>query len=243
MYPFEHWFQNARQYCEQYGRPLVSLCYAQSLDGSLTAQRGKMMPLSDFLANRLTQQIRAAHQGILIGVNTVLSDDPQLTVRLVTGPDPQPIILDSRLRIPLEARLLQAGRHAPKPWIATTSLAKQARIDELQSRGAQILHTPADPQGRVDLPALLSRLASLGIHSLMVEGGAQVITSFLSQGLADLAVITISPCLVGGWNVVETGRLAPGTRPVDFPHLVESGSEWLGENLVVWGKLKFSPKG
>jgi GTP cyclohydrolase II len=126
----------SRRHLERTRRPLVTLCYAQSLDGSLTAQRGSPLALSSEDSFRFVHRVRAASDAILVGIGTVLADDPQLTVRLVDGPHPQPIVLDTRLRFPLHARLLE--RPGPKPWIVTSENADQGRQQLLESAGATI---------------------------------------------------------------------------------------------------------
>jgi riboflavin-specific deaminase-like protein len=161
------------------GRPWVSLCYAQSLDGSLTARPGESTALSGPDSSKLTHRLRAAHDAILVGVGTVLANDPRLTVRLVEGRNPQPVILDSRLRTPPQAHLVQA--HPLRAWIATTQEGMVGSSDALASlAGVRMLALPVDPQGRVSMLALLDHLGELGIRRLMVEGGARVLTSFLS---------------------------------------------------------------
>src|SRR5258708_3330412 len=100
-------------------RPFVTLAYAQSVDGSISIARGLRSALSGPESLRYTHALRAGHHGILVGVGTVLADDPELRVRLVEGRDPQPVIVDSHLSTPLHAKLLaQAGR---RPWIGTTT--------------------------------------------------------------------------------------------------------------------------
>ena len=101
------------------GRPVVTLSYAQSLDGSIAARRGFPLQISGTESAQLTHQLRAVHDAILVGIGTVLADDPHLTVRHAQGKDPQPVVLDSQLRFPLGAKLLRER----SPWIATTSRA------------------------------------------------------------------------------------------------------------------------
>ena len=209
-------------------RPWVTLSYAQSLDGALTHRRGAPMALSGPESLRLTHALRAAHEGILVGVDTVLADDPQLTVRLVEGPQPQPIVLDSRLRFPTRARLLA---HPRGVWIATTPQRDTGRDRALEVRGARLLVMDADEAGRVDLRALLAALHREGIASLMVEGGARVLTSFLQQGLADAVVVTVCPYYLGGPRTPE----APLPQPL---RLRETVCQVLGEDVVIWGRLK-----
>lgn len=207
------------------GRPFITLSYAQSLDGSITAHRGQPMALSGPQSMALCHQLRAQHDAILIGINTVLADNPRLTVRLVAGKNPQPIVLDSHLRFPLTANLGHHPNHLP--WIATTAQADPARRQELAAAGIQLLSLPTDARGRVDLPVLLAQLAGRGVQSLMVEGGARVITSFLDLHMVDRVVVTIAPLLVGGLHAVESvvwhnGRLSPHLRQ---PHYHTFGQD------------------
>lgn len=238
MYPFEEWLDEAPAFCRSNGRPLVGLCYAQSLDGSLSYQPGRPLALSGRQSSRLTHHLRSRHDGILVGIGTVLADDPELTVRLVTGRDPQPVILDSKLRTPLNARLLGGDREAPKPWLAVVGPADPTRRRAIEAAGGRVLEFPPAATGGVDLAGLVCLLAELGIQSLMIEGGGRVISSFLAQGLADFAVITIAPYFVAGVNLPGAmGAVEPVTVS-QFPHLVEGGCETLGEDLLVWGRLE-----
>jgi GTP cyclohydrolase II len=223
--PLDAWLSGADAHRRKTGRPLITLTWAQSIDGSLTTRRGEALALSGPASMRFTHQLRAAHDAIAVGIGTVLADDPQLTVRLVTGPDPQPVVLDSHLEFPQQARLIQAGRH---PWIATIAPANPDKKAFLEVHGACILQLAADSRQRVDLPTLLEVLASKGISSIMVEGGARLITSFLNCGLADRLVITISPILVGGLAVVDE-------RLSIIPKILELGCDQLGNDLIVWG--------
>lgn len=238
MFPFETWLAKAHHHRLSSGRPLVSLCYAQSLDGSLTDRRGKPLALSGPESNRITHRLRAQHTAILLGIGAVLADDPELTVRLVDGPDPLPIILDSNLRIPLNARLLREERIAPRPWIVASTQVDEAKSLVFEATGARVIQMSSSTTGEIDLPALLDCLGDMGIDSLMVEGGAQVITSFLSQSLADFAVITLAPVLIGGWNVIVPPGLAELARGKGYPRLCEKGIDRFGEDFLIWGKIR-----
>lgn len=229
MLHYKDWLSQADQHRQKTGRPLVSLCYAQSLDGCLTAQGGQTTRLSGPESSRLTHQLRATHDAILAGVGTVIADDPQLTVRLVEGRNPQPVILDSRLRTPIWANLLQ--RASPPVWIATTPAVDSERKAALEGAGARLLVLPPDGEGRVALPPLLEALAGAGVRSLMVEGGAQVITSFLAQGLADWVSITIAPVILGGLPAVGPCLTGPS-------RLAQVYTEQLGEDVVIFGRLR-----
>jgi GTP cyclohydrolase II len=147
------------------GRPFVTLSYAQSLDGSIADRPGHPLALSGSQSMALTHGLRAAHEAILVGIGTVLADNPRLNVRLVAGSDPQPIVVDSRLRFPHYANILKNRR---SPWIATHEGAVDPeRQEALEAAGARILRLPGI-NGWVDLTALLQDLGAMEINSLMV---------------------------------------------------------------------------
>lgn len=210
--------------------PVVTVTYAQSLYGCLAAEPGQGLALSGAESLRLTHQLRAAHDAILVGLGTVLADDPQLTVRYADGPNPQPILLDSQLRCPLDANLL---RHPTHPlWIATTAEAPAEPQLRLEAAGAQVIRLPADDRGRVHLPALLEVLGTRGVRSLMVEGGAKVITSFLAAHLADRLIITIAPRLLGGVRAIG----APMDIALQNVHYRILGQDMIVEAAIVDGR-------
>jgi 3,4-dihydroxy 2-butanone 4-phosphate synthase/GTP cyclohydrolase II len=209
------------------GRPFVTLTYAQSLDGSIAAAPGRPLALSGPVSSTLTHALRAAHDAILVGIGTVLADDPRLTVRLVAGPNPQPVVLDSHLRLPPTARL----RHHPRGvWLATTAAAGGG--DEL-AQSATLLSLPAGDDGRVDLAALVAELGRRGVRSVMVEGGQRVLSSFLAQRLADTLVVTLTPQVGGGLPAFD---LSPGAgerqEPVRLHRIAYLPA---GDDLVVAG--------
>lgn len=220
-------------------RPFVTLAYAQSIDGSIAVERGRPYPLSGPESLRMTHALRAAHDAILVGIGTVLADDPQLTVRLADGHSPRPVVVDSRLRTPATARLLAAHRRGGRaPWVATTSCCDEVSRRRLEAEGAKVVQLPAwGTQGWVDLPELLRHLAEQGVRRLMVEGGAKVITSFLRAQLVDFAVITVAPRLVGG--LAALGAIEPAAPP-RFGAL---SSLRLGDDLVLSGDLRWAAAG
>jgi 3,4-dihydroxy 2-butanone 4-phosphate synthase/GTP cyclohydrolase II len=172
------------------------------------------------------------HDAILIGIGTVLADDPRLTVRLADGADPQPVILDSNLSTPLACFLVQA--HPCHPWIFTAPDANRAKRNALEATGAQVTSVARSMQVGLDLPAVLSFLANRGIRRIMVEGGARVISSFLTQNLVDLAVITVAPLFVGGLPVLEPGALPLSSG---YPRLIAPQIEAMGEDCVIFGEV------
>jgi 3,4-dihydroxy 2-butanone 4-phosphate synthase/GTP cyclohydrolase II len=218
-------------------RPFVTLAYAQSLDGSITTARGQRYRLSGPPALRLTHAFRARHDAILVGVGTVLTDDPELSVRLVDGPSPQPIIVDSQARTPTEAKVLT--RPHGTAWIAATAAdgdaARRARIARLDAQGGRVFTCPALSNGWVDLRALLVCLAAEGVRHVMVEGGARIITSFLEGRLVDYALVTIAPQILGGLSAVEPGTR--GRAGAAVANLRFSVSARLGDDLVLGGEV------
>ena len=213
--------------------PFVTLSYAQSLDGCLTTRRGTSFPISAPASLTMTHALRTVHSAILVGVETVLADDPALTARLVPGASPQPVVVDSRLRTPPDARLLRGG-----VWIATTLQGAQTpRRQLLERAGARIFTLPTDEDGRVELAALLSCLGAQGIRSLMVEGGARILTSFLENRLADYAVITIAPVFLGGYPLIQSawGQDAFGSVR---PRLRNVRQAQLMTDTVLWGEVE-----
>lgn len=212
------------------GRPFVTLSYAQSVDGCIAARPGQPMALSGPQSLVLTHQLRADHEAILVGIETVLADNPRLSVRLVKGRNPQPIIADSRLRFPPDARLLQNPDRTA--WIATSQQVDGHRQEALENAGARVLWLPPNARGQVDLVALLERLGQLGINSLMVEGGTRIITSFLSERLVDSVVLTIAPKLLGGLRAVRKLRLLDS---VHLPRLRNVRYQQLEDDIIMWG--------
>jgi riboflavin-specific deaminase-like protein len=182
-------------------RPAVTVKFAQTLDGRLATSIGESKWISSEQSLKFAHKLRSEHDAILVGVGTVLADDPQLNVRLVQGRDPVRIVVDSRLRIPTRARLLSdgAGRGT---LIATTERAAAGRVRKLQTLGAEVLRLPArqtSAKGKagVDMAALLVELGRRGIKSVLVEGGAEVITSLLRAKLVDRLIVVIAPKIIG----------------------------------------------
>ncbi len=213
------------------GRPYVTLTYAQSLDGAIAARPGHPLALSCRESQTMTHVLRAAHDAILVGIGTVLADDPSLTVRLVSGKNPQPVVLDGRLRFPLFSKLL---RQQPiSPWIITGTKAEAERQAALESLGARVYRLPSGDNGGIELKELLQMLGEMGINSLMVEGGAQIITSFLGFQAVDQVIVTIAPVLVGGVRVLD---FLHQPRPKVFPRLINVDYQRIGEDLIVRGE-------
>ncbi|UCF89980.1 MAG: RibD family protein [Desulfobacterales bacterium] len=212
------------------GRPFITISYAQSVDGSIASRNRSQLHLSSPQALALTHQIRASCDSILIGIGTVLADNPRLTVRLVAGANPQPIILDTRLRIPLNANLL-CRRHA-SPWIINGPDNARRQRAALKKAGATPLSCATAADGKIDLDRLMALLTERQINSIMVEGGAQVITSFINAQLVDQFIITITPKLVGGLPVLDPNRLTTASHL----NLGDVQYQQLAGDLIMWAR-------
>ncbi len=219
---------DADGFCHDLPRPFVTLTYAQSVDGCIAAQADQPLAISGPESLALTHQLRAAHDAILVGIGTVLADDPRLTARLENASDPQPVVLDSRLRFPLDARLLSGSQ----PWIIAAEGADARRQVALEAVGARVLRITAAAPGRISIEHLLSELHKQGIRSLMVEGGAAVISSFFTSQLVDHLAVTVAPTLIGGLPAVD--RQYNSARP-SLPRLRNARYRQLGDDLILWG--------
>ncbi len=206
-------------------RPYVTLSFAQSLDGCIASSpRSRRLSCPESI--RYTHYLRAGHDAVLIGIGTVIADNPRISVRPVEGKNPLPIVLDSRLRIPLNARLLRG-----RPLIATTERADTVKQRKLELLGARVIRANADRRGQVDLADLMQRLQKEGIRRLMVEGGSRVITRFLEKKLVDKLVVTVIPAISGG--------LAAFRRDTALPGMIRLRNVWLqhlGRDIVIQAK-------
>jgi GTP cyclohydrolase II len=222
----------------EFQRPFVTLSYAQSLDGSIAAQAGAPTRLSGPASMAMTHALRAQHDAILVGIGTVLADDPRLTVRLVDGADPRPVVLDSHLRIPETANLMAH----PAGVVIATNGHDSVRDQQLLTQGATVLQLPSSAGGSIDLRALLASLYDLGIRSVMVEGGATVITSFLTEQLVDFVVVTVAPTFLGGVNALSRPSTGEDAAPLPaLPVLAAATALQLGNDVVVSGCPSWTP--
>ncbi|MGQ9480127.1 RibD family protein [Chloroflexus sp.] len=177
-------------------RPRVTLCFAQTLDGRVAAVDGSSQWISGPESLHFCHHLRANSDAIMVGVGTVLRDDPRLTTRLVAGPDPLRVIVDTHLRTPTTAAVIRDGAGVGTLLACTAAATRERRI-ALQECGATVLTMPEAAGGGVDLAALLAILGERGIASVMVEGGARLITSLLRANLVDALAVTIAPIILG----------------------------------------------
>jgi diaminohydroxyphosphoribosylaminopyrimidine deaminase/5-amino-6-(5-phosphoribosylamino)uracil reductase len=178
------------------GLPFVTIKYAQTLDGRIATTKGQSQWISSEASLKYVHKLRAEHDAVLVGIGTIKKDDPELTVRLIRGRNPLRIVIDSKLQINNRAKVLKKIFKA-KTIIVTVNTSSDHKHKYIAATGAQIITVDDDKEGKVDLKKLLKELAARGITSVLIEGGAKIITSILKDNLADRLVTVIAPKILG----------------------------------------------
>lgn len=178
------------------GIPRISVSYAQSLDGRIATQSGESQWISGGSTLHFAHRLRKRNRGILVGVGTVLKDNPKLTCRIPHRTDPVRIVLDSQLSIPPESVLVQSA-HTYETFIITTEGVQNEKRELLKHAGVEVMNARRTIDGHIDLKAALQLLLARGIDSILVEGGSRVITSFLKERLVSKIFITMAPIIIG----------------------------------------------
>jgi len=218
------------------GMPFVTLKIAQTLDGKIATATGESKWITGEQAREEGHKLRDSNDAILVGVNTVLQDNPSLTTRIPKGRDPIRVIVDTKLRTPLSAKVI-TQRSSAKTYIATLDTMPKDRLVDLLDAGAEILIARGN-KGRVDLKALMKMLGGIGITSVLIEGGAEVNASALRSGIVDKVVMFIAPMLMTGTNsLCSIGGASPAklSRAVRFTNVT---SRFVGQDLMVEGYIK-----
>lgn len=215
------------------GMPFVTAKFAMSLDGKIATRAGDSKWVTGPDARQRVQEMRRQSDAILVGINTVLADDPQLTARDADGKplprQPLRVIADSRCRTPASAQLLsQPG----STLIATIDSAPKQNASLLEGAGAEVLVLPAGADGRVAMGRLLEELGKRGIVNLMAEGGGVILGSLFDAGLVDKVYAFVAPVVIGGQGAaspVEGQGIELMTQAwnIDRPALREIGADWL----------------
>jgi diaminohydroxyphosphoribosylaminopyrimidine deaminase / 5-amino-6-(5-phosphoribosylamino)uracil reductase len=178
--------------------PYISIKAAQTLDGKIADLKWRIKWISSASSRKYVHQLRSKYDAVLVGAGTVKKDNPSLTVRLVEGRNPRRIILDTHLTLKTSYRIF--SKNIDKNLIIITSvssLSKNRKINKLRQLGAQIIFTKENESGKIDLKKAMEELAKIQISSVLVEGGSEVITSFLEQKLYDDVLVFISPKILG----------------------------------------------
>jgi diaminohydroxyphosphoribosylaminopyrimidine deaminase/5-amino-6-(5-phosphoribosylamino)uracil reductase len=174
--------------------PYLTVKIAQTLDGRIAFENGKSRWITGEQSREAVHRLRSEYDAVMVGIQTVLQDDPELNVRMTEGLSPKKVILDSRLRIPLNARLFCSNPE--KTWIITEFESNFEKKKQLLDRGVHVVEAPLQ-NGLICLDSVWSILIENGICSILIEGGQKVISYFIRQKLADRFVAFIAPKIFG----------------------------------------------
>ena len=224
----------------KYNRPTISLKIATSLDGRIATSKGESKWITGILARRHAHLIRSFYDAILVGIETVKKDDPMLNCRLegLEKYSPIRVILDSKLSISLESKLLKSATEIPL-WIVTKKNNNIVKQKELQKKGAKIIEISESNNGKLDLNHLLNVLSNKGITRLLVEGGSKVNASFISLGLVDDILCYRSGLLLGHEGVSSIFNLTTDKLNL-APKFEFLEQKKLGEDLLdIWTEKKY----
>jgi diaminohydroxyphosphoribosylaminopyrimidine deaminase/5-amino-6-(5-phosphoribosylamino)uracil reductase len=213
------------------GIPFVTAKWAMTLDGRIATRTGESRWISGEASRALVHERRAVTDAILVGIGTVLRDDPALTASTASARQPRRIVLDSTLRIPPDARVL--AQDGTPVIVATTEQASPAVRTVLEARGVEVL-VAGGPDGRVDLTGLLRDLGRRGILSLLVEGGGTVHGAFYDAGLVDKVMVFLAPKILGGPAPGPVGGTGVAQLAQAW-HLARAEVHQLGEDLMIEG--------
>jgi diaminohydroxyphosphoribosylaminopyrimidine deaminase/5-amino-6-(5-phosphoribosylamino)uracil reductase len=223
--PFNKWMSEER--------PYVTAKWAMSLDGKIASRSGHSKWISGEESRRRAHALRGSVDAVLVGVNTVVRDDPLLTRRDAEGRDPVRVVVDSALRIPLESRLVKTAKESALV-VVTTEEAPEDRVKALRERGVGIVKVGAEAS-RVDPSALLDALARRGLQHVLVEGGGELLGSFFAHDLVDRVVCFVAPKIVGGDAAPGPARGEGVADVTQALKLVSLRAEPSGEDVVLEG--------
>ena len=212
-------------------RPAMVVKLAQSLDGRIATSGGDSKWISSEPERRLSHALRAACDAVMVGAETAVRDNPQLTVRAVPGASPTRIVVDSRLRVPPGAHLFNDDGST---LVLTTAASDPGVRSRLRDAGVGVEVIP-DLDGRVDLRPGLARLRELGIDVVLVEGGATLVTSLLAAGLVDRLIVAIAPLLIGA-GIEAVGDLGVEQIAQGFV-LTNRTIAMAGDDIIVAGDV------
>ena len=218
------------------GLPFVNVKFAMSLDGKIATHTGDSKWITSPEARAMVQEMRRQCDAVMVGIKTVLADDPQLTARDETGApllrQPLRVVLDSHCRTPLDARML---REPGETLIFTSADAPQDRLDRLATARAEVFQTASVPDGGVDLRAALAELGRRNVVSLLVEGGGIVLGSLFDAGLVDKVYAFIAPVIIGGSQAASPVEGQGAVRMADAWRLERSRQQQIGPDWLIIG--------
>ena len=214
--------------------PFVTAKFACSLDGKIATVGGESKWISGEESLKFTHRLRDIHDAIMVGIGTVLADNPSLTTRFDGGKNPVRVIVDSSAKTPLYSNVLRDG--AARTIIAVTSNAPKEKISSLENLGAEIIF--AGDNEKVDLQILMKSLAEKEITSVLVEGGGTLHFSLLKLGLVDKVCAFVAPKIIGGKNALTAVEGEGFAKLSDAVQLKNISVEKLGEDIFIEGYIK-----
>lgn len=222
--------------------PYVIVKVGQSLDGKIATRRGQSKWITGRNARDFAQGLRSKVDAIIVGINTILKDNPYLSSRFkgeLKKDKPVKIIVDSKLKTPLAANIF--GKLSPAPVIiATSKLATQARINLFRKKGVEILICPIKSQKRIDLKFLMRELARREISSILVEGGGELIGSFFDARIVDKAYFFIAPKIIGGKEAICSVEGKGIFSLQKASELVNMKITMLREDILIEGDVRYN---
>ncbi len=220
------------------GRPFVTWKSAITLDGRVAARSGDSRWVTGEPARLEGHRLRDTHDAIVVGVGTVLADDPELTCRLPRGRDPIRVVVDSHLRAPPTARVVAVAATSQAPtWIVCGQAAPAHRAAALEDHGARVIRVGADGRGRVSVNELLRALAAREVTGLLLEGGPTLAGSFWREGLIDRVVAFVAPKLLGDPAALPMLDGAEVAAMSEARSLHQVRTRLIGPDLMVAGRV------
>ncbi len=220
------------------GLPFVVLKLALSLDGRIASRTGASKWVTGPEARARVHLLRAQQDAVIVGIGTVLADDPRLTVRDAPGHSPLRVVFDTKLRLPITSQLVQSAREVPT-WVVCTTDAPSSNEQQLVERGVEVLRAPPSAEGRIEPIAGLRLLASRGVVRAMIEGGAELAGSVLAGEVVDELHAFIAPILLGPRGRPGAVDWAGPTTPSEAPCIADPQWEVCGVDAHVWGPLQY----
>lgn len=219
----------------KYKTPYVVMKYAMTMDGKIATYSGKSKWITGEAARQQVQEDRHRYHAIMVGVGTVLADDPLLTCRLPDSKNPVRIICDTHLRTPLQSQIIQTAQQVPT--ILATSCSEQEKLDPYQQAGCLLLTVPEE-NGRINLRQLMQQLGARNIDSILLEGGSTLNWSALSSGIVHKVQVYLAPKLFGGASafspIAGNGVACPDhAYRLTTPAITQLGTDLLLESEVI----------
>jgi len=212
-------------------RPFVILKLAMSLDGKIATSTGDSKYITSREARKYVHQIRNDVDAVMVGINTIIRDNPLLDSRLIQGKNPTKIIVDSTLKIPEKSKVL---KDPSKVIIATTKKAPKKKIDKLHQKGIKVLILKSN-SGLVDLKELMKELGKSGITPIMIEGGAELSGNAIKEGIVDKVMIFTAPKIIGnGLDAIKNLGIKKVNKAIKLKGII---TQQIGKDILVEGYI------